>query len=86
VEIDLLSVRQVFMDLLSGRLSREQADRWAHAVVQKAENDLLVFCPPGDRQRIWAGVMYLYGVDSRETPDVYLHSDEDIRAAMARIL
>lgn len=82
MKIDLLSVRQVFMDLLSGHISREQADRWAYTVIQQAEGGQLVFCPPGDQQRIWAGVMYLYGVDAKESPQEYLHTDEDIRAAM----
>ena len=26
--------------------------------------------------------MYLYGIDTKKAPDMYLHSDDDIREAM----
>jgi hypothetical protein len=68
VEIDLQIVRQVFGDVLSGRMSREQADRWAYAVVQHEEVGTLTYSPPTEKQRIWAAVMYLYGVDAMEAP------------------
>lgn len=82
MEVDLKSVRDVFEDLLSGRMSREQADRWAHSIVQHQEANSLVFLPPADKTQIWAGVMFLYGVDAMETPGKYLHTDDDIRMAM----
>jgi hypothetical protein len=82
VEVDLQAVRRVFEDVLSGRMTREQADRWAYSVVQHEEAGNLTFTPPSDKQRIWAGVMYLYGVDAMESPGEYLHTDWDIRTAM----
>ncbi len=35
MEVDLQAVRRVFKDVLNGRMLREQADRWAYAVVRK---------------------------------------------------
>ena len=63
-------------------MSREQADRWAYAVVQEEEAGVVTYSPPRERERIWAGVMYLYGVDTMKAPGEYLHSDNDISAAM----
>ncbi len=37
MEVDLQAVRRVFEDVLNGCMLREQADRWAHAVVQEEE-------------------------------------------------
>lgn len=82
MELDLYTVRLVFKDVLAGRMSREQADRWAYSVVQQEEASTLTYSPPADKERIWAGVMYLYGVDAMETPTEYLHSEDDIKAAM----
>jgi hypothetical protein len=82
MEISVINICQIFRDLLSGRISREQADRWAYSVIQNEESGILTFSPPSDRQRIWAGVMYLYGVDLLVSPGVYLHSDDDIREEM----
>ena len=86
MELDLQAVRRVFEDVLSGRMSREQADRWAYAVVQEEENGIVKYSPPRARERIWAGVMYLYGIDTMKAPSAYLHSDEDIREAMVTSL
>jgi hypothetical protein len=82
MEVDLQAVRRVFEDVLNGRMSREQADRWAYAVVQDEETGVVTYSPPRDRERIWAGVMYLYGIDTMKAPNAYLHSDDDIRQAM----
>jgi len=85
MQVDLEAVRRVFEDVLNGRVPREQADRWAYAVVQAEETSVVAYSPPRDRERIWAGVMYLYGIDTMKAPNVYLHSDEDIRQAMTRL-
>jgi hypothetical protein len=82
VHIDLKTVRRVFEDVLSGSMSREQADRWACAVVQQEEAGAATYSPSSERERIWAAVMYLYGMDAMKAPGQYLHSDDDIRAAM----
>jgi len=82
VEIDLESVRSVFREVLAGRMTREAADRWAYGLVQQSETGSLIFVPDSEKKRIWDGIMYLYGVDSMEAPGEYLHTDEDIRAAM----
>jgi hypothetical protein len=82
MHVDLQTVCRVFEDVLSGAMSREQADRWAYAVVHEEEAGVVTYSPPGERERIWAGVMYLYGVDTMKAPGEYLHSDNDIGAAM----
>lgn len=82
MELDLQAVGRVFKDVLNGRISREQADRWAYEVVQQEENGVVTYSPPVERERIWAGVMYLYGIDTMMAPNAYLHSDDDIREAM----
>ncbi|MCP5326640.1 MAG: hypothetical protein H7A09_10010 [Oceanospirillaceae bacterium] len=85
MEITLADLRRVFQEVLDGRLSREAADRWAYDVVKKSELGTLAFSPTEDEQKIWAGIMYLYGIDSKESPDEYLHSIDDIREAMNRL-
>lgn len=82
MEVTLEAVRSVFMDVLEGRMTREAADRWAYSVVRESESGTLIFAPPEEKARIWAGVMYLYGIDTMESPGEYLHAEEDIRAAM----
>jgi hypothetical protein len=54
--------------------------------VQEEETGVVKFAPPRARERIWAGVMYLYGIDTMTAPNAYLHSDDDIRQAMVASL
>lgn len=82
MEIDVESVRGVFRAVLTGQMTREAADRWAYALVQQSEAGSLIFVPQAEKERIWDAIMYLYGVDSMEAPGEYLHTDEDIQAAM----
>src|SRR5260370_32984081 len=85
MEDDLQAVRRVFKDVLNGRMLGEQADRWAYAVVREEETGVGTYSPPHERERIWAGVMYLYGIDTMKAPNAYLHSNDDIREAMASL-
>src|SRR5215475_11428413 len=82
MEVDLQACHRVFEDVLNGRISREHADRWAYAVVQEEETGVVKYSPPRARERIWAGVMYLYGIDAMKAPNAYLHSNDDIREAL----
>lgn len=82
MEITLEAVRTVFVNVLTGRMTREAADSWAYSVLRESESGTLTFAPPEEKARIWAGVMYLYGIDTMEAPGEYLHTEDDIRAAM----
>lgn len=86
MKIDLQTVRQMFEDVLSGRISREEADVWAYSFVKEDEAENLIYVPDSDRERIFAGIMYLYGVDLKDSPNSYLHSESDIRKAMEECL
>lgn len=82
MEVSLDAVRRVFRDVLEGQMTRKAADRWAYSLVKEFESGALTFAPPDETERIWAGVMYLYGIDAMEGPGEYLHTQEGIRAAM----
>ena len=82
MNLSLEAVERIFCKVLAGELFKEEADRWAYSIMQQAEMDSVVFVPKTDRERIWRGVMYLYGVDIMNAPGEYLHTDEDIKLAM----
>lgn len=82
MEITLAEVKQKFIDLLNDKISREEVDRWAYSIIQQEELGNISFSPPDDKDKIWSGVMYLYGIDIQEEPGEYLHTKEDIREAL----
>jgi hypothetical protein len=63
----------VFLGLLSGSLTRDEADRWASQWV--AADD-----PPVGHPAIWTALDRLYGIDlTHGGPDDYLHPLDQIR-------
>jgi len=54
--------------------------------MQLMENGELRFVNSEEERQIWSGISYLYGVDLRHSPSQYLHTDEEIRTAMAEKL
>ena len=71
------SVERMFEELLAGRLSREEADRWAaHWVCAPV--------PPQMHPVIWRALTRLFGCDLRHASGAdYLHDDEQIAQWLA---
>lgn len=84
MQVDKDDLRKVFHDLLNNFISREAADRWAHSVMQAFEVGMLTLVPSSEQERIWEGIMFLYGIDLQDEPCKYMFSDDDIRAAMLK--
>jgi hemerythrin superfamily protein len=78
MELSLTDVQNVFEDLIAGRISREDADRWAYARMQSFDSNDLLFHPKAEEELLWDAVQYLYGIDTKVSPDEYMHSIEDI--------
>ena len=74
-----IEVEQVFHALLSGRLSRQQADRWAAQWVTQGS-------PPDMPEAVWTALTNLYGCDARHGPGgEYLHTNEQISRWLATL-
>jgi len=80
VELSRSDIQEVFQNLIEGRISREDADRWAYARMQAFDSNDLSFNPKGDENLLWDAVQYLYGIDTKISPDEYMHSIDDIEA------
>ncbi|MFD3843714.1 hypothetical protein ACFWWC_47120 [Streptomyces sp. NPDC058642] len=71
-------IQQRFIELVAGRLSRDEADSWAARWVME---DGIVW----DDLSWWA-LNRLYGIDLPEGEQgVYLHDDEQVRAWLAEL-
>lgn len=86
MQITLAHIAQRFDGLLSGTLTRDEVDRWAWSIMEADDFGNLVFSPPQDRDSIWRGLTYLYGVDMpAPAGDGFLHSLSDIREAYSKL-
>jgi hypothetical protein len=84
-EIFLSDIKQVFHNLVTGQISREQAERWAESCMEACEEGDLTFVPSSEEELLWDAVIYLSGVAMRVSPTEYLESDESIQAEFESI-
>jgi hypothetical protein len=78
-------IAAVLDDLLSGRRSRESAERWAEDRMRADDASNLAFDPVSEEQQLRAGIHFLLGVGLRDSPTNYLHSDTDLREYLGRL-
>ena len=74
VHVSIANVRQVFEQLISGKLSREDASKWAADMLENDERGVLEVVPGHDSPKVFRGLTYLIGVDLLESPGRFLHS------------
>jgi hypothetical protein len=77
VKISTKDVEVAFDDLLSERRSREEIAAWVMSIRAKDDRGELQYDPPSAQSAIWRALEYLGGVDLKDAPDSYLHSEED---------
>jgi len=54
-----LVVRQIFEDLIVGKIERETADRWAYETMQALDRGDLDFESRDLEEQLWSSVLYL---------------------------
>ena len=74
-------IKDKFSELISGNISREDADRWAYEKIMAFDTGSLEFLPACDEEFLWSAIQYLYGIDLQDSPGEYIHSLEDIQRA-----
>ncbi|HUE72812.1 MAG TPA: hypothetical protein VMP01_18140 [Pirellulaceae bacterium] len=79
MNIDISQVRDKFAAVLNGSESREAVSKWARAIREADDRGELFATPAADRMRIWHAILFLEGVDLRDSPESYLHNEIDIR-------
>ena len=67
----------VFNMLLEEQVSRETASSWASRMIENEEQ--LFYVPSNCEEVIWEVIMFLLGVDLKDSPTSYLHDKADIK-------
>lgn len=82
--VSLSMLRRILSDVVSGKLTRDEVDRWACARIQEFEGDTLEYDPPEDEAKIWDVLTFLHGIDILDG-ESFLHSDEEILVRLTEI-
>lgn len=73
MKVSLADIRDKFDALVSGSETREAVADFATQAIIADDNSSLECAPPSDRQKIWDAIVYLSGVDLKNSPDEYFH-------------
>lgn len=77
--LTLEDIKTTFLSLIKGDISREEADRWAYIRMQAFDSGSLEFSPESEEELLWSAIQYLYGIDTKVSPDEYMNSIEEIK-------
>ena len=72
-------LKQVFLDVIKGKITFLEASDWASEVIRKDEYGEIELDPKEDIRSVFSGVTYLSGVDIIDRTGEYLHSIENIQ-------
>lgn len=75
--VSVEDLSRAFDDLISGSRTREEVSDWARDLRLAADDDRLRFEPESVRPRLWEAIIYLEGVDLKDSPSTYLLGSED---------
>jgi hypothetical protein len=81
VLLTISDIKEIFTRLINDEITRDTADRWVYERMQAFDANLLEFNPVSDEKLSWSAIEYLYGINTRISPNEYLHSMEEIKEA-----
>ena len=73
-----------FDNLLNKFKSREEVARWARSIRDAEDASMLEYVPINREFDIWEAILFLEGVDFKDTPNEYLHNERDIKNAFMK--
>jgi hypothetical protein len=83
--LTISDIKETFTQLINGKISREEADRWAYKRMQAFDSGSLEFESKSDEKFLWSAIQYLYGIDTMISPGEYMHSIEEIKKTFERM-
>ena len=83
--VSLQEIQVILNKLLDNSMTREDASSWAFRLREAADNYELEFIPSSKEDLIWELILFLEGVDLKDSPDSYLHNQDDIRLISQKI-
>ncbi|WP_155893853.1 hypothetical protein [Cystobacter fuscus] len=83
--VHLSDIQRAFDELIAGTRSREDLSSWARTLRISDDEGQLLFEPAAMQDLIWRSILYLEGVDLKDSPNSYLHVPEDFIAFRSKL-
>ena len=85
-KINIENTLSVFISLLNGTMSREKGADWAKELREYDDSNAIIYEPQEAEALLWDAIIFLEGVDLKDTPHTYLHNEEDITKEFEKLL
>ena len=83
--IALESVIEIFENVLSGVMSRDEADRWAAAVIAKGEYEKLEYTPRQYEDELWESIKFICAFTLPDFEGGFLYPDDQLREELEKL-
>ena len=83
--IHLNEIKAVLKELLGNKISRETAADWALKLRESEDSGSLEYIPKESEQIIWKGILFIEGIDLKDSPNSYLHNNFDIELFLRKL-
>ncbi|HRD54960.1 MAG TPA: hypothetical protein PLC42_01040 [Parachlamydiaceae bacterium] len=79
MEVTLHDIKQIYIDLINDKMSREDASNWAFLMMHQEDSGNLSYSPLEYKDRIWLIIKFLAKFDLQVEPGEYLYGKEDLQ-------
>lgn len=84
-EISIDDIKNMLTRLLDKKISREEASNWAFNLRNLGDNNELIYKPIEFEKKIWDCILFIEGIDLRDSPEEYLYNETDIIICLKNI-
>jgi hypothetical protein len=77
--INLNYLKMILSSILEDKISREKGSEIAFELRQLSDRNSLKYEPIDKEDLIWDAILFIEGLDLKDSPDTYLHNDNDIK-------
>ncbi|WP_103865327.1 hypothetical protein [Aquimarina sp. I32.4] len=83
--INIKEIKSILEFILSDQISREEGSKLAFELRELSDNNLLDYSPKKDEDLIWEAILFIEGLDLKDSPNTYLHNEYDIKSYFKKL-
>ena len=77
--VNLNYLKMILFSILENKISREKGSEIAFELRQLSDRNYLKYEPIDKEDLIWDTILFIEGLDLKDSPETYLHNDNDIK-------
>lgn len=85
-KISIQGIVRLLTEVLNHERTREEVSNLATTYRHQLEQGTAVYDPVSDESVIWEAILFMEGIDLRDSPEDYLHNESDVHIFLSELL